>query len=57
MDPNAPQAAASAGVAQPARSEPSAKAISTVGGTSPMKNSIQRSEKKNPPGFALREQL
>ena len=54
--PNAPQPAPSVGVAQPNRIEPSAKATSAEGGTSPMKNSYQRSEKKNPDGLLSRTQ-
>src|SRR6056300_303168 len=42
--PNAPIAAASAGVANPRRIEPNAKEIKMVGGIRPAKNSSQRLE-------------
>ena len=55
IEPNAPHAAASAGVAQPSRMEPSARAIRIVAGTKPKKNFFHRSEKKDPPRFKARD--
>ena len=45
IDPNAPIAAASAGVAKPSRIEPKAKEMRIVGGIKPAKNSSHRLEK------------
>ena len=45
IDPNAPIAAASAGVAKPSSIDPKAKEMRIVGGIKPAKNSSHKSEK------------
>ena len=45
MEPKAPIAAASAGVAKPIKMDPKAKEIRIVGGINPAKNSFHNSEK------------